>query len=106
MGETGSIDECVAERIRLHYQRINLSQGWDRSQFYELCKLIHCTEQELAALVNMKKATLSRCLRENKFSTEASLHFALLEATFRRSTRSIIPLELLAKESTMRKPEG
>ena len=95
-------EECNVARIRLHYERLGLREGWDLDRVWRLCRLLHCTERELCALANMSPSKVSAAIHGKRFGPEASLHFALLERSYLDSTgargEEVMPLNLLRRE--------
>lgn len=92
-----------ASRIKLHYRRLGLTEGWSRERFRRLCHLLHCTEAELAAMCGVFEAgRLAKWIQRNNFPTYVSLHFALIESAYLQTVKGVpqkpaMPFHLLSE---------
>lgn len=99
------LDDVTVGRIKLHYRRVGLLQPdgrstWTRDRFNRLCKILHCTQRELAALCGLfNPGDLARWLASNYFPPHVALHFAMIESAYMAangvSPSPLMPVSLL-----------
>jgi hypothetical protein len=69
-------------QIRLHYRRLGLSQGWPWPRVERLCRLLHCTTDELGALCCIEPQQMGFWQMRGKVPSYVALLFALLESAW------------------------
>lgn len=70
------------ERLRLHYRRLGLDQGWRSDRYNRLCRMIGCTVDELAALCCVTDKRMNLWLRDNSIPPYVALTLACIESAW------------------------
>lgn len=97
----------TVERIRLHYKRLGLDQGWTRERMHRLCQLLHWTPHELAAVCCIEPKRMAKWTYDGHFPANVSLLFCLIEGAYLQATcalqgEPVMPLHLLPAPPTPR----
>ena len=96
-------DQCdTTTLIQMHYRNEGIWEGWSKSRFFRLCRMIKRTPVEVAAMCCVDRKTLSKFLRNGMFPAHVALHLRLIEAAWLESrlgmkpVNPVVPLHLFA----------